>query len=43
MTWTCTRCDPPAEFKSFAAAQRHANKAHHGARIAIDVPARKRP
>lgn len=41
-TWTCTKCDPPAVFTRFAPAQRHANEAHHGARIAIDVPA-KRP
>ena len=40
MTWTCQACEQP--FRSFSAAQRHANEAHHGARIAVDVPA-KRP
>ena len=40
MTWTCTTCG--AHFLRFAPAQRHANEAHHGARIAVDVPA-KRP
>lgn len=41
-TYTCTKCDPPAEFKSFGRAQTHAREAHHGARISVDVPA-KRP
>ena len=42
MKYTCTKCDPPQEFATFGRAQTHARKAHHGARIAIDVPA-KRP
>jgi uncharacterized C2H2 Zn-finger protein len=39
MTWTCTICE--AVFRSFPAAQRHANEAHHGARISVDVATRR--
>lgn len=41
MTWTCAACG--AEFTRFEPAQRHANEAHHGARISVNVPARTRP
>lgn len=39
MTWTCAACG--ATFDRWATAQRHANEAHHGARISADVPAKK--
>ncbi len=40
MTWTC-KCGEV--FKSWAAAERHANAEHHGGRISIAVPARTAP
>lgn len=39
MTYTCAACG--ATYAHWATAQRHANEAHHGARIAIDAPARR--
>lgn len=39
MTWTYARCG--AEFTRFAPAQRHANEAHHGARISANVETRR--
>jgi hypothetical protein len=39
MTWTCHACG--AEFTRFAPAERHANEAHHGAQIAVNVPERR--
>lgn len=39
MTWTCARCG--ASFDRFGAAQRHANEAHKGARISVNVATRR--
>jgi hypothetical protein len=41
MTWTCRTCDPPAVFKSWAAAERHSRAERHG-RIEVNTEARKR-
>lgn len=41
-TYTCEACPDRPVFKSWGAAERHARANHAGARISIDVPARRR-